>query len=986
MKKKLQLKTKTQVTTNTVVGVFLKVVVAVSLITLGTVMAVIPILKKKDQLASQKSNLITCPAYTVENFGIDLRLDVEGNNGVVENFLGKTGEVRTLLKERNKKDFQRNQLQNLLTERKKYLLQGLYIQPNTLISGIFTKEERNILKKLSAGCIEDTVALTGEVTNMHGHLEEDKGFDHYIFQEPGKQRLSLFSLRGYDQEPRTGQTLSLVALKLENHLFFDGQKLVKDIQKEKLNDLGGMQLVAEPQKTSFFSIPAAQASHNGTTGSKKAAVFLVDFSDLQNDTDVTKSLVETNTAPLLENYYKEVSYEKTTIDTEVFDWDTLPINYSCDIFRVKEETLKFATSKNIPIDDYDYYLIIAPFRECQFVALAGIDYDTSWFNAYSLSQRPGLFPHEVGHNLGVGHASYINCGDVSLKENINDCNRYEYGDSLSVMGSDRLHAHLSAGHKLLLKWMDSSNSLLVTQDGQYTIAPIELTGNGNQSLRIQRGPDDYMYVEFRQPVGMDSDLGSQFGSFDGVLLHVGETGDVWSYLFDPSPQDDWQPFLLQGETFTDPISGIKITVTDVSSSGAQVNVALGARKDFIPPTVSLSSDVAEGSYTKGIVNFSADANDESGIRKVEFYLDGQSEAFFVDQDAPYQARLDAGTLSTGAQVVYAKAYDKANEEGENVQSNTALSEGWYFIAGDRPGEEPPTDQQPPTVAFETPKNNDLVIWGENVPIRVLATDNVGISHVDFYEKSTTQDSIQKFATDDSAPFEVSWDNRHLNISDGQPVSLYAFAYDTSNNYAETRISVYVDNFLPDATIQKLSDEGDGVASNKKPVIVDVNASDNYGIDRVELFVNDTMVATDNTSPYSISWDTSKYAAGTYALKARAYDKVQNKRDSASVNITLDTKLPSVKITEPTNGATVRGTAVKITINASDENALKTVKLLMNGKVVKIFSSPPYEYTWNSTTVKNGDYVLKSEVMDTGENTNTSASVTVQVRNIRPLKK
>jgi len=67
------------------------------------------------------------------------------------------------------------------------------------------------------------------------------------------------------------------------------------------------------------------------------------------------------------------------------------------------------------------------------------------------------------------------------------------------------------------------------------------------------------------------------------------------------------------------------------------------------------------------------------------------------------------------------------------------------------------------------------------------------------------------------------------------------------------------------------------------------ATDNVGIERVELWVDGVSTGlTDNTEPYSITWNTTQYVDGsTHVVTVRAYDVNDNKGDSDPVTITID---------------------------------------------------------------------------------------------------
>jgi len=51
--------------------------------------------------------------------------------------------------------------------------------------------------------------------------------------------------------------------------------------------------------------------------------------------------------------------------------------------------------------------------------------------------------------------------------------------------------------------------------------------------------------------------------------------------------------------------------------------------------------------------------------------------------------------------------------------------------------------------------------------------------------------------------------------------------------------------------------------------VSVSASDNMGVSKVELYINNPLFASDSSSPFSFIWDTIKYANSTYTIKVIA---------------------------------------------------------------------------------------------------------------------
>jgi thermitase len=68
------------------------------------------------------------------------------------------------------------------------------------------------------------------------------------------------------------------------------------------------------------------------------------------------------------------------------------------------------------------------------------------------------------------------------------------------------------------------------------------------------------------------------------------------------------------------------------------------------------------------------------------------------------------------------------------------------------------------------------------------------------------------------------------------------------------------------------------------VTVLVNASDDIGVAKVELYVDGSLYATSATAPFSLKWNTRKFGAGFHTMQAKAYDAAGNKGESPSVSV------------------------------------------------------------------------------------------------------
>jgi hyaluronate lyase len=98
----------------------------------------------------------------------------------------------------------------------------------------------------------------------------------------------------------------------------------------------------------------------------------------------------------------------------------------------------------------------------------------------------------------------------------------------------------------------------------------------------------------------------------------------------------------------------------------------------------------------------------------------------------------------------------------------------------------------------------------------------------------------------------------------------------------------------------------------------------------------------------------------------------------------DTTPPSVSLTAPAAGAFVRGTAVTVSANASDNVGVVGVQFKLDGANLGAEdTSSPYSITWNTTTAANGSHTLTAVARDAAGNSTTSAGVTVTVDNAVP---
>lgn len=163
------------------------------------------------------------------------------------------------------------------------------------------------------------------------------------------------------------------------------------------------------------------------------------------------------------------------------------------------------------------------------------------------------------------------------------------------------------------------------------------------------------------------------------------------------------------------------------------------------------------------------------------------------------------------------------------------------------------------------------------------------------------------------------------------------------------------------------------------VSIGVSASDNVGVSRVDLVVNGTAVASDITSPYAFSWDSTKVADGNATLTAYAYDAAGNYSGSSvavKVANTADTIAPTATIGNPASGAKVSGT-INIQGSANDNVGVARLDLYIDGVLKASATGSSLSYKWNTRKVVAGNHTLRLDAKDAAGNIGSKTILVVR---------
>jgi Domain of unknown function (DUF1929)/Bacterial Ig domain len=164
--------------------------------------------------------------------------------------------------------------------------------------------------------------------------------------------------------------------------------------------------------------------------------------------------------------------------------------------------------------------------------------------------------------------------------------------------------------------------------------------------------------------------------------------------------------------------------------------------------------------------------------------------------------------------------------------------------------------------------------------------------------------------------------------------------------------------------------------------VRASASDDRGVVEVQFRRDGALLANDTKAPYATTWNTIPSGDGPHTLTATARD-ASGKSTTATVTVTVentDTDGPSVGLTTPAPGATVKG-VIDVAATATDPSGVSSVQFKVdNANIGPPDTSAPFSIQWGSINVPNGSHTLTAVARDVLGNERTSAGVAVNVDN------
>lgn len=180
----------------------------------------------------------------------------------------------------------------------------------------------------------------------------------------------------------------------------------------------------------------------------------------------------------------------------------------------------------------------------------------------------------------------------------------------------------------------------------------------------------------------------------------------------------------------------------------------------------------------------------------------------------------------------------------------------------------------PTVSLTSPANGSNFSTGANVTINATASDAGGsITKVEFLLDGT------KVGEDTSSPYSFTINN----LASGTH-TVVARAIDNSGNTASSSVSISVGS-NPPPSVSITAPVAGSTYTAPASFCINVSASDNGSVAKVEFFQGSTKLGEDLSSPYS--YCLSNLAQGTYSFSARATDNQGASATSTAISIMVN---------------------------------------------------------------------------------------------------
>ena len=362
--------------------------------------------------------------------------------------------------------------------------------------------------------------------------------------------------------------------------------------------------IENPENIEFLQPPEQQ----NVIGEQRTLVVMAHFIDDNQQpwaVQFVRNLIFDDPVGSVNQYFKDVSDMRISLQGDVVGWYTLPIATTCQYYNILNSAITIVSQDpNVDLNSYDHIIVAVPVNGgCSWGGVAFGLRSYLGYRFYASLVRimnQEFVGHEFGHNLGdmengvfLVHANSLECGSAILFGD--DCHEIAYGDPFDIMGTSGPFYMISY-FRDLLGWTTQTQFLDVSEPGAYILSNLDTNAPGLKSLRILRGHDSYVneplwyYINYRNPVSFDLPLNEPpyFGVRSGIIVYASLS---WQYfnrnlLLDMTPQsnvqnaDFFDSALTIGNSYTDETAHITITPIEMVEDSMKLEISFGLIRDY----------------------------------------------------------------------------------------------------------------------------------------------------------------------------------------------------------------------------------------------------------------------------------------------------------------------------------------------------------------------------------------------------------------------
>jgi hypothetical protein len=337
-----------------------------------------------------------------------------------------------------------------------------------------------------------------------------------------KTKYFLHSKKNNLRKPKD-KPIELEFSQLPGHLKL-GQKIkVNCIENE--DNLGSKNKFCKLENKEILDI---ESSATETKGALKTLWMVVDVQDASVPLTIDQAKIKMD---MTHDWFYTASFGQLGVNKDLDangEYDifrvTLP-NYSkasngCDYTLLRYEALTALYNQGVNLDLYKHDVLLMPNLGCDFSGLAHVGCDSycaAWIQSVNWDL---VYPHELGHNIGMHHAAT----DPENDDVINS----EYGDKSCPMGNTLTSGYFNAPHTAEMKWASEADSRIKFVDnpvGTYSLAP--MSGIEGQTLMYRFTTDKRYFLSYRRQGDFDK---VPKGHAKGITLHSYIPGGKTYYI------------------------------------------------------------------------------------------------------------------------------------------------------------------------------------------------------------------------------------------------------------------------------------------------------------------------------------------------------------------------------------------------------------------------------------------------------------------------